>query len=416
VENGTSIDVARYLLGLKLRGQASVLADFILDARNELGVVQRAIERTEAATELKEILAAEARAATAYWRAWENVPVSFSRADHQSLPEHWMTVGERHSPLSSGPRVAASPAQAVLNYLYALAEFECRVALLAVGLDPGMGWFHRDSPYRDSAALDLIEAVRPDVDRILADLVRTRTFSKREFREVPSGQVRVASSLAQRLAISALPNLGRATAAPAEGVARIVASGTRGVVVRTRLTQADRKRGRAPARSSAPRRPPSACRECGLILEDRERVICEECLPSYERERTQTLSTAGSAALGAMRASLDDPARAPDAVTRQRAKATLESLAGRDWERQHGRGDVETYEREIVPKLMVLTVPQLVRLTGLSQFHCWKVRKGERRLHARHWDAVRSFRSQINGPAASEATYNGGSSLARRRA
>ena len=35
-----------------------------------------------------------------------------------------------------------------------------------------------------------------------------------------------------------------------------------------------------------------------------------------------------------------------------------------------------------------MTVPQLMKLTGLSQFHCWKVRKGERRLHVRHWDAV----------------------------
>jgi hypothetical protein len=30
----------------------------------------------------------------------------------------------------------------------------------------------------------------------------------------------------------------------------------------------------------------------------------------------------------------------------------------------------------------------LMELTGLSQFHRRKVRKGERPLHARHWDAV----------------------------
>ena len=46
------------------------------------------------------------------------------------------------------------------------------------------------------------------------------------------------------------------------------------------------------------------------------------------------------------------------------------------------------YERDVLPRIQAMTVPQLVKLTGLSQFHCWKVRKGERRLHARHWDAI----------------------------
>ena len=53
------------------------------------------------------------------------------------MPEHWCSFGERHSPLTTSPRRAATPAGAILNYLYALAEFECRLALLAVGLDPG---------------------------------------------------------------------------------------------------------------------------------------------------------------------------------------------------------------------------------------------------------------------------------------
>jgi hypothetical protein len=46
------------------------------------------------------------------------------------------------------------------------------------------------------------------------------------------------------------------------------------------------------------------------------------------------------------------------------------------------------YDREVMPRIQQMSVSQLTRLTGLSQFHCWKVRKGERRLHARHWEAV----------------------------
>jgi hypothetical protein len=89
-----------------------------------------------------------------------------------------------------------------------------------------------------------------------------------------------------------------------------------------------------------------------------------------------------------MRASLDDPARSPEATAKKREKSRSMSLAMRAWERENGRGDPTVYEREILPMIQEMTVPQLMRLTELSQFHCWKVRKGERRLHARHWEAV----------------------------
>jgi hypothetical protein len=136
----------------------------------------------------------------------------------------------------------------------------------------------------------------------------------------------------------------------------------------------------------------AACCECGVTLHDLDRKICDECLPGYDRERTEKLASAGKATLAAMRASSDDPARAPEATAKKREKSRSTSLALRAWEREHGKGDPELYEREILPTIQEMTVPQLMKLTGLSQFHCWKVRKGDRRLHARHWDAIRRNR------------------------
>ena len=104
--------------------------------------------------------------------------------------------------------------------------------------------------------------------------------------------------------------------------------------------------------------------------------------------RADKLATAGKATLAAMRASPDDPARSREATAKKREKSRSTSLAMRAWEREHGNGDPEAYEREILPSIQAMTVPQLMKLTGLSQFHCWKVRKGERRLHARHCEAV----------------------------
>ena len=40
----------------------------------------------------------------------------------------------------------------MLNYLYAILEAQTRIALLTVGLDPGLGLLHADQTARDSLA------------------------------------------------------------------------------------------------------------------------------------------------------------------------------------------------------------------------------------------------------------------------
>ena len=337
LDNGSAVEIARCLLRLKLDGQASVLRDFFADETSALEQIADSRQRVEDADRVEAMVAAEAKAAHAYWGTWEGAPMRFARADAKIVPEHWLSVGERHSPLSSGPRLAVTPAQAILNYLYALAEFECRVALLAIGLDPGMGWFHRDAAYRDSAALDLIEAVRPHVDGYVAQMLASRTFSRHEFRELPNGQVRVSDPFAQLLAAEGLKICERAAAAPGEEVARLVAgSATSRITVRTRLTQADRKRGRKP-RASVPSRIPNACRLCGLVLENADRQYCGECLPEIDDERRSKLRVAGRRGLREMRSRSDDPAQSPQARAKRQARLSEHARATREWEALHGR-------------------------------------------------------------------------------
>ena len=92
-----------------------------------------------AAEDLNECLIAEAAAARAYWDAWRPLLVRFPCRDDDRVPGHWRTFGTRTSPLTGSPRLAANPANAILNYLYALVEAETRIALLTVGLDPALG-------------------------------------------------------------------------------------------------------------------------------------------------------------------------------------------------------------------------------------------------------------------------------------
>src|SRR5207237_8422579 len=98
----------------------------------------------------------ESQAAAAYWSAWRDLPITFPKNDLIRVPDHWRVFDTRKSPLSGSPRLAANPANAMLNYLYALLESEARLAAAALGLDPGLGVLHVDTPARDSLACDIM--------------------------------------------------------------------------------------------------------------------------------------------------------------------------------------------------------------------------------------------------------------------
>src|SRR5690625_2231564 len=62
-------------------------------------------------------------------------------------------------------RPPLDPVNALLSFFYTLLTHDCRSALESVGLDPAVGFLHRDRPGRPSLALDIAEEFRP----LLAD-------------------------------------------------------------------------------------------------------------------------------------------------------------------------------------------------------------------------------------------------------
>src|SRR2546426_708585 len=141
---------------------------------------------------MSELRDCEARAARVYWRAWKRLSIPFDRADARRRPAHWRMFGTRVSPLTEpSPRRAVNPANAVLNYLYAILEAEARVAALGARLDPTLGVLHTDRPHRDSLACDLMEPVRPSVDRFVLQLLNDRVFTKGDMFERLAGHCRL---------------------------------------------------------------------------------------------------------------------------------------------------------------------------------------------------------------------------------
>ena len=75
-------------------------------------------------------------------------------------------------------RPPLDPVNAVLSFLYTLLTHDCRSAAESVGLDPAVGFLHRDRPGRPSLALDLMEELRP----VLADRLALSLFNRRQLR------------------------------------------------------------------------------------------------------------------------------------------------------------------------------------------------------------------------------------------
>lgn len=79
---------------------------------------------------------------------------------------------------------------ALLSFLYTLLTHDCRSALEGVGLDPAVGFLHRDRPGRPSLALDLLEEFRPVLaDRLALSLINRRQLGERDFVYLDNGAV-----------------------------------------------------------------------------------------------------------------------------------------------------------------------------------------------------------------------------------
>lgn len=108
----------------------------------------------EDCTELGCLMGKEGAAAAAYF---------------QSLAEHldplWGFNGRNRRP----PK---DPLNALLSLSYTLALSEVRQAIVAIGLEPQLGFLHSHYPLRDGLALDLLEPLRPQLDNWAIDLLQ----------------------------------------------------------------------------------------------------------------------------------------------------------------------------------------------------------------------------------------------------
>lgn len=172
--------VARAIVAAKIANQRGVIRRAIRDHRDPAGKLELAERRLSAAaraalasTDIDSLRGTEGDAANAYFAVFGNMVRVAELSFHNR---------SRRPPLD--------PVNALLSFLYVLLTADCRAAAEAAGLDPQMGFLHRDRPGRPSLAIDLMEEFRaPLADRACLTLLNRRQVGASDFRHEETGAV-----------------------------------------------------------------------------------------------------------------------------------------------------------------------------------------------------------------------------------
>jgi CRISPR-associated endonuclease Cas1 len=380
--SGAAVHIARELVRQKITGQANVARYKLLDSATADAVEEFATELPNAET-IPAIRLIEAQAASMYWAAWRTLPIAYPKTDLIRVPDHWLSFGTRISPLTGSPRLAANPPNAVLNYLYAVLESEARLAAAALGLDPGLGVLHVDTPNRDSLALDILEPARPAVDAYVLDNFLHQLIRKDWFFEERNGNARLMSSLTERLSATG-PLWARAISPVAESIAQALWSSRKKAesehLLPTRLTHRRRSEGRG--KQFTPEAAPivrgtKLCELCGA--EGITNRYCRSCAVEVSRENMTRAALIGHAKPKTAR------------IRKEISKKLREHAVANSWWSPSSLPawlNEEFYVQKIQPQLRTVKVREIAQAMQVSQPYAALIRSGRRRPHPRHWQAL----------------------------
>jgi len=377
LSNGTALRMARELILQKLAAQEQVARRKLLDSITADTIAQFAAELPCAET-IASVRLIESQAARCYWSAFGTLPVNFPKKELRRTPEHWLRFGARVSPLTGSPRLAANPANAILNLLYSILESEARLAAAAMGLDPGLGFLHVDTAARDSLASDLMEPARARVDAYFLDWITREPLKREWFYELGNGNCRLSSAFAAQLCETA-PIWGRAVAPIAEWAAREFWKTIRkpDAPVATRLTQSNKReaKGRHTVLKLDLPRADRLCRGCGKKLNGRDRSHCADCFAPITRRnfnRGRKL------------------AQRLDSLAKRSATQTSHKQAIRNWNPANLPAWLtrDAFIKQVQPALARVSKSRVRALLRVSEPYASDIQSGKCVPHPRHWQTL----------------------------
>lgn len=378
--SGAGLVIARELISRKLAGQERLVRNAFHDLATADAIAECGSKLANARS-VEDVRLEEAHAARIYFGAWANEPVTFPKADLARVPAHWRMFGTRHSPLTGSPRRAVSPPNTMLNFLFSIVAAEARLAIVAMGLDPGFGVLHVTGKTRDSLVFDIIEPVRTEVEAFVLNWIRRVTLKRDWFFEMRDGTCRLDASFAEQLATTA--RMWRSAVAPwAEWLAQTlwssVAKSTNDPGPGTRLTHGRRRVAKGSSILPPPERavqPQGVCQTCGTALEPGLKY-CRTCFPAANVERLINVAPAGWIATQRPSA---QALRAESMRRHQTSKAAWDASTHPKWLTE------EVYRQKILPLLKSISTSRVSTTLGLTWAYAANLRRGERIPHKMHW-------------------------------
>jgi len=179
-----SMEIARNILIGKLHNSRWVLERSTRDHAERLDVerikhagrqIMELMQDVQGAQTYEALLGIEGNAASRYFSVFDELIL-------QNKETFFFTERSRRPPLDN--------VNALLSFIYTILAHDIAAALTAVGLDPFVGFLHKDRPGRRSLALDLIEELRaPLADRFVLTLINMRKVNADDFEQRENGAV-----------------------------------------------------------------------------------------------------------------------------------------------------------------------------------------------------------------------------------
>ena len=196
-DQSASVEVAKSVLTGKLANCRTVLQRALRDHGEKMngeavkGVSSRMsyyLERLNEETNLDTLRGIEGDAAHMYFGVFNEL-ITTQKEDF------FFEERNRRPPLDN--------VNSLLSFVYTLTMHDVRSALESVGLDPAVGFLHRDRPGRPGLALDLMEEFRPFLaDRLVLSLINLKKVQKDGFKKTESGAVIMSDETRKEVLVS----------------------------------------------------------------------------------------------------------------------------------------------------------------------------------------------------------------------
>lgn len=183
-DKNESVKIARMFIIAKIANARAVLSRALRDhpentntekLKKVMDDMSLMIFKTEKNNNLDELRGIEGMASHLYFSVFNELIVA-------QKDEFYFTERSRRPPKDN--------INALLSFVYTLLVHDCRSALETVGLDPAVGFLHRDRPGRPSLALDLMEELRPYIaDRLVLSLINRQQVTSGSFTESEGGGI-----------------------------------------------------------------------------------------------------------------------------------------------------------------------------------------------------------------------------------